>query len=368
MNPLGRGLAKTSAAIQRELQLRRGKILSATFGMTYKCNLTCETCGVWVRGETDTQTELTTAEILDTARELVALGVRQTILVGSEPLLRRDALEVIEQMSAMGLDVLVITNGTLITEKAAERMVRAGTQGVVVSIDAVGELHNRIRGQDRAYERALAGFVRLKEAKERLGSDRPDLGIHATISAYNTHALDEISALSDELGVEVSFQLASETSPEEVSSAQMDGRKIAGPTLIPRRGTFLPDEEGVKRIRAFLGKPGILDKHPSLHVLSAMSDDDILHGRFPVKSCQVLRGQIMIDPYGEVYPCSHLDEYSYGNVKNLPVAEIWSGIRRKAMLDRVNAELYPICAKCCHHSSNFTVTQKARMVLQRALS
>mgnify|MGYP000045958668 CR=1 FL=1 len=46
--------SKVSRALRREADLRRGKILTATFGMTYKCNLRCQTCGVWVRGETDT--------------------------------------------------------------------------------------------------------------------------------------------------------------------------------------------------------------------------------------------------------------------------------------------------------------------------
>jgi radical SAM protein with 4Fe4S-binding SPASM domain len=357
-------LSKTAKAIRRERWIRQGRILTATFGMTYKCNLRCTTCGVWVRGETDKEVELTTEEILATARQLRDLRVPQVVLVGSEPLLRRDSLDVIEGMRGLGLEVDVITNGTMFTENLSERLVRAGVQAVTVSIDGVGERHNVIRGQVKAYERAMAGMERLAEVKKRLGSDRPKLAIHATISALNTDVLEEISNLSETLGVEVSFQLASETTVDEVQSSRLEGAVVAGDEFVSRDGTFLPDPEGVKRIRAFLKKPGVLKRHPSLAILTSMSDDDLLHGRFPVHTCHVVEGEILIDPYGEVRPCSHLEQYSYGNVKQTPVAEIWRGMRRRKLLDKVRTDMFPICDKCCQHRSNLTVWQKGRMMLK----
>jgi radical SAM protein with 4Fe4S-binding SPASM domain len=359
-------LPRALRALRREILLRRGGILSAVFGMTYRCNLRCVTCGVWARGETDNRTELTTAEILDTARQLRALGVPQALLIGAEPLLRRDAPEVIEGMRALGLEVEVITNGTLLTEALAERIVRAGVRAITVSIDAVGERHDAIRGQPRAWERAMAGLDRLKEARDRLGADRPRLAVHATISALNTDALAEISGLAEITGLDVSFQLASETTPGEVAGTRLDGEVIAGGEFICRDGTILPDAAGVERIRRFLRTPGILRRHPSLAILASMSDEDIRRGRFPVRRCNVLRGEIFIDPYGDVRPCSHLESYSYGNVREQPVGEIWRGARRRKLVDRVRRELFPVCARCCQHASNLTFRQKAAM-LRRGL-
>jgi len=351
-------------AFRRERDLRRGRILTATFGMTYKCNLRCTTCGVWVRGETDTEVELTTEEILDTCRQLRAMDVPQAVLVGSEPLLRRDSMEIIEGMRSLGLEVDVITNGTLFTSSLSERLVKAGVRMVTVSIDGVGELHNTIRGQEKAWERAMAGMKRLDEVKTRLGSDLPRLAVHATISAMNTHALEEISGLADTLGLDVSFQLASETSVEEVRASTLDGEVVAGEEFVSRDGTYLPDMEGVKRIRAFLEKPGIIRKHPTLAILASMSDDEILEGRFPVRRCSVVEGEIFIDPYGAVRPCSHLEGYSYGNVKDVPVAEIWAGIRRRKLVDKVRTDMFPICDKCCQHAQNLSFWQKGKMMLK----
>ena len=362
-SPLTLG-GKVIRALRREADLRRGRLRTAALAMTYKCNLTCRTCGVWIRGKTDRKIELTTAEILETARQLREMGVTFVVLVGSEPLMRKDTLDVIDGLRAMGFEILLITNGTLVTETVAERLVRAGVTGVTVSVDAVGERHDQIRGQERVYERVMEGLARLREAKEQAGAERPELAVHATISLWNTDVLEEISGLSEALGVTVSFQLVSETSPEEVEATRFDGKVIAGTELVPRDGTFLPDEEGVRRIRAFLRKPGILRKHPSLSVLAAMSDEDIRRGWFPVRTCNVVRSEILIDPYGEVHPCSHLDGYSYGNVREQTVREIWEGERRKRLVNRVRRELFPVCRKCCQHQSNFTPLQKVQMLLR----
>lgn len=355
---------KAWRALRREMRLKRGDILSATFGMTYKCNLRCTTCGVWVRGENDTEVELTTEEILDTARQLREMGVDLAILVGSEPLLRRDSLTIVEGMRALGLDVDIITNGTLFTEATSERVVKAGVRAVTISLDGIGERHDRIRGQERAYERSMKGLARLRQVKERLNSERPTLAVHATISLTNTDELVAISNLSEELGLEVSFQLASETSEAEVTGTTLDGAVVAGEEFISRDGSFLPDAEGVRRIRAFLARPGVLKRHPSLAILSGMSDADIMAGRFPIRTCNVVEGEILIDPYGNVRPCSHLEAYSYGNVREMSVREIWSGAARRRMLDKVRRDMFPICDKCCQHASNLTFWQKGTMLLK----
>lgn len=356
--------SRAARALRREWILKRGGILSATFGMTYKCNLRCTTCGVWVRGETDTLVELTTAEILEAARQLAELRVPQVILVGSEPLLRRDSLDIIDGMRALGLEVDVITNGTLFTERTSERVVRAGVRVITVSIDGLGKRHDEVRGQERAWERAMAGLERLSAVKKRLNSRRPKLALHATISRLNADQLEGLSGLQDSLGMEVSFQLASETSIEEVQESRLDGKVVAGEEFVSREGSFLPTDDDVRRIRSFLQRPGIIRKHPTLAILASMSDNDLKQGRFPIQACRVVEGEILIDPYGFVRPCSHLEAYDYGNVRDQSIREIWNGVQRRKMVDKVRADMFPICDKCCQHGQNLSLGQKARMILK----
>jgi len=77
-----------------------------------------------------------------------------------------------------------------------------------------------------------------------------------------------------------------------------------------------------------------------------------------------VRGEILIDPYGEVRPCSHLERYSYGNVKDRSVKEIWESVERRKLVDKVRTDMFPVCAKCCQHASNLTAAQKAKMLMK----
>ena len=70
--------------------------------------------------------------------------------------------------------------------------------------------------------------------------------------------------------------------------------------------------------------------------------------------------ELQVDPYGEVMPCSHLGGYSYGNVKESTVAEIWNGPRLRRLLDEMGDRgLFPVCAKCCQHCLQSSRTRTA---------
>ena len=174
-------------------------------------------------------------------------------------------------------------------------------------------------------ERAVAGLARLKKAKEEAGSAKPEV----------------------------------------VEATTLDGQVIAGTELVARDKSYLPDAAGVKRIRTFLETPNVLGKHPALQVLTMMSDEDIMHSRFPVKQCSVIRGEIQIDPYGNVTPCSHLGGYSYGNVLNSSIRDLWNGEKRERLRQELKKGLLPVCPNCCQHSNNWTPAQKIGMRLKR---
>ncbi|MEM4563700.1 MAG: radical SAM protein, partial [Thermofilum sp.] len=64
-----------------------------------------------------------------------SLGVKQVKLTGGEPLLRRDIVEIAEELSSLGkkdLEVSITTNGFLLVENAS-RLSEAGVSRVNVS-------------------------------------------------------------------------------------------------------------------------------------------------------------------------------------------------------------------------------------------
>ena len=114
---------------------------------------------------------LTLEEFLVIAKAFVNLGVDKIRITGGEPLVRRNALWLFDQLGALdGLKELVLTTNGSQLERLAQPLRRAGVSRINISLDSlrperfrritrVGELDQVIRGIDAA---CAAGFDRLK--------------------------------------------------------------------------------------------------------------------------------------------------------------------------------------------------------------
>jgi MoaA/NifB/PqqE/SkfB family radical SAM enzyme len=126
------------------------------------------TCNVWKNASFD---ELNTEEMKNAMHQLKDVGVKTLIFVGGEPLLRSDVGSIIGEASSLGFEnIIVVTNGLLLEQKA-EELLDAGVTHIDVSIDAVGESNDRIRGVPGYYERAVAGIRAVQRLKKSKGLD-----------------------------------------------------------------------------------------------------------------------------------------------------------------------------------------------------
>ena len=106
--------------------------------LTERCNLRCVYCmpehGVPLRPRAE---QLTTDELVRVARVLSGAGVRKVRLTGGEPLARKDAVEVVRQLGALGLRSLAMTtNGLLLPDRLAA-LAGAGLTDLTVSLDTL---------------------------------------------------------------------------------------------------------------------------------------------------------------------------------------------------------------------------------------
>ena len=122
-----------------------------SWNLTKKCNLRCPHC--YLEAGRAASRELTTDECLALLDEMAALGTEMLILTGGEPLLRKDIYEIASKASALGIWVVMGTNGVLITDLVAEKMVECGVKGVGISIDSAKPArHNAFRGGRNAWQ------------------------------------------------------------------------------------------------------------------------------------------------------------------------------------------------------------------------
>lgn len=90
------------------------------------------------------------------------------VLSGGEPLWRKDVFVLAKRARDRNIKVALATNGTLVDDVMADRIVNVGIRRVAVSIDgATPRSHDIFRGQSGAFEAAMAGFRRLRAWQRR---------------------------------------------------------------------------------------------------------------------------------------------------------------------------------------------------------
>lgn len=118
--------------------------------LTDKCNLRCTYCNPidLPKGFFDGCTRMSAAEIENIAEVFVKEGVKKIRLTGGEPLVRRDAREIIERLSKFPVELAITTNGVFVHE-FIDTFEKAGIRSVNVSLDSLNrEVYHSITGRD----------------------------------------------------------------------------------------------------------------------------------------------------------------------------------------------------------------------------
>jgi MoaA/NifB/PqqE/SkfB family radical SAM enzyme len=141
--------------------------LEGSIDLTYRCNNKCLHC--WVLSpdsKEERRKELSTAEWIDIIDQARALGTREWMISGGEPMIRDDFGELFGYILKKSSYCSLNTNGTLITSALAKKMKETGI--VMVSIyGATAEVHDQVTRHPGSYDDALRGIAYLKEAKVR---------------------------------------------------------------------------------------------------------------------------------------------------------------------------------------------------------
>jgi cyclic pyranopterin phosphate synthase len=119
----------------------RGRMLrDLRISVTDRCNFRCVYCMPREVFDADYRflphsAILSFEEIARLARVFVGLGVQKLRLTGGEPLVRRDVDRLIAMLAALGVDIALTTNGSLLAKQAAA-LKAAGLRRVTVSLDS----------------------------------------------------------------------------------------------------------------------------------------------------------------------------------------------------------------------------------------
>ena len=167
--------------------------------VTNRCNLLCETCPrTFFKREP--LHSLTLDEFIAIAKQFPQM--QRALLHGiGEPLLNRELPQIIHYLKEREVEVIINSNGTLLSPSWQESLVYSGLDEYRCSIDgAREETYARIRGAN-LLPKLIEGLAGLARTKERLGSATPRISIWCVASRENLQELPDLLRLASRLGV-----------------------------------------------------------------------------------------------------------------------------------------------------------------------
>jgi cyclic pyranopterin phosphate synthase len=160
---------RAAARLPSRLTDKFGRTISdLRVSITDRCNYKCVYCRTGTEGAQ--YAELPLADYLRIIRIFVGLGIEKVRLTGGEPLLRKDLVRLVAQLSELRtatdkpLDLAITTNGHLLAGMAAP-LAQAGLSRITVSMDAVEpETFARITRVPGSFQKVLAGVRAAQRA------------------------------------------------------------------------------------------------------------------------------------------------------------------------------------------------------------
>ena len=287
-----------------------------SYSITTKCNLKCKHC----YSESVDQAapdELTTDEAFQLMDDLAKWGIHLLVIDGGEPLCREDYLDLVRYASSKGIRTTIGTNGTLIDEAMARKMLDAGVKAVAISVDgADAQTHDSFRGEGGTFEQTLKGVVACRAAslpfqfntvirKETLSQLEDLLNMAVDYGANAVEFFDLVVAgrAKQACGEQVLDLNERKWAMEWLSMAQEDCTIVIRVPACPMYPLLLQQQE-------------IKPKHFPAEMLKRVP----YYGRGCAAGMPM--GYVMVKCNGEVNPCMLL-QVKLGNIREQGIISIW---------------------------------------------
>jgi 12,18-didecarboxysiroheme deacetylase len=325
------------------LQFSRDKKPVVVWNATRRCNLKCVHCYAHAK-DIPYDNELSTQEGRALIDDLAGFGVPVILFSGGEPLVRRDLAELAGYAVEKGIRAVISTNGTLITPEKAKILKDIGLSYVGVSLDGMAEIHDKFRGVNGAFQKAMEGIRHCQDVGIKVG-------LRFTINKFNVTEIPAIFDLLEEREIpRICFyhlvyagrgsELVKDDLTHEETRQAVD--------VIIARTKDLHDRGIEKEVLT-------VDNHadgPYLYLKMKQEQPER-----PQEVLELLkmnegnnsgRGFGCISWDGEVHADQFWRHHSFGNVRKRPFSEIWTDLSEPLMRKLKDKKQYVKgrCAEC----------------------
>lgn len=290
-----------------------------TFIVTWRCNLRCFMCDVWKKTDHDDMTPEEAGAIFKQFPKLDTLR-----LTGGEPFLRRDFDQLVGSiLENVDPTVIHLTTAGVMYERIVDFAKTFGSKKlhIKMSIDAVGDRHDEIRGYRGLYNKSLRTLRTLAELREQYGFY---LGVNQTISDRNWDQIEPLRDAMAEWNIPIHYAIATDhytlyrmnTTKE---NEKPDMRSVSMSDFTPQQLQYIFDQ--LDRRDAIHDIPEWIVQRYYLHGLK----NRLLKGiESPKPSCIELHNHMRLMPNGDVMTCVYYPNV-VGNLRTQSLRDVWYG-------------------------------------------
>jgi MoaA/NifB/PqqE/SkfB family radical SAM enzyme len=322
---------------------------------TIRCNLRCKMC---YQGETRALRgdELSTGQILEIYGKLKG-RISEIKLVGGEPMVRPDILELIAFWDQAGVRLILQSNCTMIGENNIEQLKKySHLTDILTSLDGPKDLHDAIRG-------VPGTFDKLQKAVNLIKNKMPQVPITVFATLLINDNIDKFYELIDtakELGlgtVNVLFEQV--YSREEIEQTKnkfklwgWESGKDYRLNTQERNPIFPPglNTKELKKKLSAIREYGLKkDCFVNFTPFNFYRHLDQYLGRKKnerVFCLKLLEPELRISQRGEVVWCDIIEK-SFGNLLEKTPDEIWLSQDYQNFRKFLSQRSLPVCSRCC---------------------
>lgn len=296
-------------------------------GLTNACNHRCIFCAVDYTGYQPDRLE--TELLIDNLRELAPKGVKSIIYAGEgEPLLHKDAPDIMNQTKNLGIDAAMSTNGVLLTPEVSRECLKSLTWVRFSTAGITDRTYDKIqRGRPGDLSKVLYNMEEAVKVK-REQHLRTTLGVQLLLLPDNKDEIVEMGKRLREIGVDYFTIKPFSQHPQSKNILQVDYQEM------------LELEKEVKELQT--------ENYKVYFRAHSMQKLECKRG---YKHCWALPFMVYIDAKGNLWPCIVFmgkDELKYGNLNEESFTDIWEGGHRKEIVNHfMNMDLEKNCRELC---------------------
>lgn len=345
------GLGKIKSKATTKISQITGKNFTVPvqiyWNMSNKCNFQCRMCSQWKRGKSeDAKDYLNFQDMQSVIDQMKKLKIRNLGITGGEPLLQKELLfQVLDYANKQGIYTHFGSNGWLIDEDILQEYDQIGGGHISLSIDAIGDLHDEIRGINGAFEHVLKVLELYKKIKPK----RVFLKINTVMSAKNLEHILPVVALTEKYSASIFIQPFEDFKHDTLYN---DSSKIDK--------NFAAADADMDQIKDIITKLKDLKKQKPGLILNSQAHLDRMVEYFANRKeienvCEVAYKKFTIHPFGDVLCCGYLG--FIGNVKKEKLKEIWNSEKAERARKKMEKCQYN-CMQGCFFEPNLSELAK----------